>query len=224
MVVISNPDATFKERSICFVHKIFMISSLTTNHPPTRANSSAQVAHLRAVNSSDYAHERPIHLVTPEGQLHVHTASFRGSFSGVLSEALRAAGLGRRVLVAQFLKGGVDQGPQKGVRLCDHLEWLRPEITCCISEQDSPKESIIHKAAVSSIWRACKQRLLAGDLDQLVLDEIGLAIHLGYLDENELISTINKRPGSMDVILTGPSIPSQIMEMADQITKLRCGY
>ena len=42
-------------------------------------------------------------------------------------------------------------------------------------------------------------------------------------EENDLINTLEKRPSSMDVILTGPSIPSQVMEMADQITELRCG-
>ena len=68
----------------------------------------------------------------------------------------------------------------------------------------------------------CKSRLLEGDLDQLVLDEVGLAMKLGYLKEEDIISTLEKRPMTMDVILTGPSIPPQIQAMADQVTKLRC--
>ena len=63
----------------------------------------------------------PLHLVAPEGQLQVHTAPYRGSFASVLSQAMRAAGLGSRVLISQFLKGGVQQGPTGRVQLCGCL-------------------------------------------------------------------------------------------------------
>ena len=62
--------------------------------------------------------EPPLYLVEPEGQLQVHTAPYRGSFASVLSQAMRAAGLGSRVLISQFLKGGVQQGPAGRVQLC----------------------------------------------------------------------------------------------------------
>ena len=69
----------------------------------------------------------------------------------------------------------------------------------------------------------CKAQIIEGNIDQLVLDEVGLASHLGYIKENDLINTLEQRPSSMDVILTGPSIPSRAMKMADQVTELRCG-
>ena len=64
----------------------------------------------------------PVHLVAPEGQLHVHTAPYRGSFSNVFSQAMRAAGLGSRVLIAQFLKGGVQRGGSE-VLCVSHEGW-----------------------------------------------------------------------------------------------------
>ena len=57
-----------------------------------------------------------------------------------------------------------------------------------------------------------------------MLDEVGLASALGYLDEDELLSSLQQRPGSMDVIITGPAIPSSVMAMADQVTELRRGF
>ena len=68
------------------------------------------------------------------------------------------------------------------------------------------------------------QHLLKGDLDQLVLDEIGLAIGFGMIEEQSLVSALEQRSGSMDVIITGPAIPSCILEMADQVTELRRGF
>ena len=169
-----------------------------------------------------------LHIVRPEGQLQVHTAAYRGSFAVVLSEALRAAGLGRRVMVAQFLKGGVAQGPKGSIHLCGRLEWLRPSIESCLGEKaehnshEAKKKNEI--TAVEEVWEACREQILEGNLDQLVLDEVGLATYLGYLNENDLINTLEQRPGAMDVILTGPSIPSRVIEMADQFTELRSGH
>jgi cob(I)alamin adenosyltransferase len=162
-------------------------------------------------------------LVAPEGQLQVHTASFRGSFSGVLSQALRTAGLGSSVLIAQFLKGGVGQGPQSSLTLCDRLRWLRPSVMECLSDPASSRDDEV-KEAVQSVWEICKTHLLEGTLDQLVLDEIGLAIELGYLSHEDVLSVLEQRPSAMDVIVTGPAIPAEMMEMADQVTELRRGF
>tara|TARA_Y100001968_G_C19431182_1_gene757096 strand:- start:1868 stop:2464 length:597 start_codon:yes stop_codon:yes gene_type:complete len=168
----------------------------------------------------------PLHLVSTQGQVQIHTSSYRGSFSIVLSEALRSAGLGSKVLISQFLRGGVDQGPNGGINLCGRLEWLRPAIETCLPEKVSLDNCSLKKKseqkAIQEIWEITKSRLIEKKLDKIVLDEIGLAIDLGFIQEDDLISMINTRPSSTDIILTGPSIPNQVMEMADQITELRC--
>ena len=162
----------------------------------------------------------PLVLVAPEGQLQVHTAPYRGSFASVLSQAMRAAGLGSRVLISQFLKGGVQQGPAGRVQLCGGLVWLRPEVPLCLSSPGHPGGA----EAVAAVWSICRLHLIQGDLDQLVLDEIGLAVAFGYLDEADVIEALEQRPASMDVIITGPAIPAGVVEMADQVTELRRGF
>ncbi len=202
-----------------------MTASLIPNQLSNDQPLKGRTAALRAVEqTSDRA---SLHLVVPEGQLQVHTAPYRGSFSGVLSEALRAAGLGSQVMIVQFLKGGVNQGPNGIVELCGRLEWLRPSIPCCLPQtsfdQIENESTTNLEKAVEEVWMICRNRLLKGDLDQLVLEEVGLAISLGYLKEEDLISTLEKRPPAMDVILTGPAIPERITSMADQVTELRSG-
>ena len=202
-----------------------MTVSLSPTHHPRESrtvdHSTLEQAGLRRLPSVEV--RPPLYLVAPEGQLQVHTASFRGSFSGVLSQALRTAGLGSNVLIAQFLKGGVGQGPQSSLTLCDRLRWLRPSVTECLSDAAASRDDEV-KEAVQAIWQICKTHLLEGTLDQLVLDEIGLAIELGYLSHEDVLSVLELRPSAMDVIVTGPAIPAEMMEMADQVTELRRGF
>ena len=169
---------------------------------------------------------KPLQIVATQGQVQIHTSAFRGSFSVVLSEALRSAGLGSHVLITQFLRGGVNQGPTGAINLCGRLEWLRPAIETCLPEQISKEHLSLKRKyeekAIKELWEFCKERLTQRKLDKIVLDEIGMAINLGFIEEDDLIYMINTRPSSTDIIITGPSIPPKVMEMADQITELRC--
>ena len=196
-----------------------MTVSLTTSQRSPDARSKDHRA-LERAGLRPVALRSPLHLVAPEGQLQIHTAPYRGSFSNVFSQAMRAAGLGSRVLIAQFLKGGVCQGPKQCVRLCGGLLWLRPDVQACLTEPDQNDAD----QAVDEVWQICRQQLTGGNLDQLVLDEIGLAVGLGYVQEEDLVSALQQRPGSMDVIITGPAIPPAVMAMADQVTELRRGF
>ena len=169
---------------------------------------------------------KPLQLVATQGQVQIHTSTFRGSFSVVLSEAIRSAGLGSQVLIAQFLRGGVNQGPNGAINLCGRLEWLRPAIETCLQEKILEEHLSLKRKyeekAIKELWEFCKSRLIEKKIDKIVLDEIGIAISLGFIEENDLIFMINNRPSSTDIILTGPSIPPKVIEMADQITELRC--
>ena len=98
-----------------------MTASLSTSHRPGEVRSADHRTLERAgLHPLPPLPARPpLHLVSPEGQLQVHTAPYRGSFASVLSQALRAAGLGSRVMVVQFLKGGVAQGPDRRLPFVD---------------------------------------------------------------------------------------------------------
>ncbi len=167
-----------------------------------------------------------LQIISSQGQMQIYSSPYRGSFSGVLSEALRSAGLGSRVLIAQFLKGGVAQGPNQSIKLCGKLEWLRPNIYGCINHcktaNFNESKALSNEAkSIEEIWKICKEALANKNFDKLVLDEIGLAINFGFISEQDVINSLENRHDSVDVILTGPSIPTKVFSMADQVTQLR---
>jgi len=202
-----------------------LIKHQSRPEPPRRGGAPARPA-AAAPTAGRSGSARSLRLVAQqEGLLQIHTAPFRGSFSGVFSQALRSAGLGSRVLISQFLKGGVDQGLERSLWLCGRLQWLRPAVVGCLAEpQAAPDADPGDLAAVQEVWTYSREQLLAGQLDQLVLDELGLAVELGYLDAGEVLEALERRPSHVDVILTGPAMPAALLAMADQVTQLRRGF
>ena len=66
-----------------------------------------------------------------------------------------------------------------------------------------------------------QKKLQSGEYEQVILDEIFLAIEMKIIDKDDLISTLENRFISGDVILTGTDIPKDLLLMANQITQLR---
>ena len=62
---------------------------------------------------------------TQNGQIQIYQSSYRGSYSSIIRDSLRNAALGRKVLLVQFMKGGVKQGISNALKLCGNLTWVR---------------------------------------------------------------------------------------------------
>ena len=162
---------------------------------------------------------------TQNGQIQIYQSSYRGSYSSIIRDSLRNAALGRKVLLVQFMKGGVKQGIANAVKLCGNLTWVRSSHSFDqyhseeLRNNKNLKESI--QESIYELWNFCKEELLSGNNDQIILDEIFLAIKMKIIDKDDLISTLENRFISGDVILTGTDIPKDLLLMANQITELR---
>ena len=162
---------------------------------------------------------------TQNGQIQIYQSPYRGSYSSIIRDSLRNAALGRKVLLAQLMKGGVKQGVANAVKLCGNLTWLRSSLSFDqynseeIENNKNLKNSI-HES-INELWNFCKKELLSGKNDQIILDEIFLAVEMKIIDKDDLISTLENRFISGDVILTGTDIPKDLLLMANQITELR---
>ena len=162
---------------------------------------------------------------TQNGQIQIYQSSYRGSYSSIIRDSLRNAALGRKVLLVQLMKGGVNQGILNAQKLCGNLTWIRPSNSY---DQYEPENITNNKNLTKSInnsinelWDFCKKKLLSGEYDQIILDEIFLALEMNIISKDDLISTLENRFISGDVILTGTTIPKNFILMADQITELR---
>ena len=134
--------------------------------------------------------------LSQNGQIQIFQSSYRGSYSSIIRDSLRSAALGRKVLLVQFMKGGVKQGIANKVKLCGNLTWVRSahSFDQYHSEEIEKNQNLkktIHES-IYELWNLCKKELLSGESDQIILDEIFLAIKMKIIDKDDLISTLEK--------------------------------
>ncbi|MGK7888205.1 MAG: P-loop NTPase family protein [Leptolyngbyaceae cyanobacterium] len=165
------------------------------------------------------AHPRFPQLV--EGMLQVYASPHRHFFVHVMAQALQQAGQGTSVLIAQFLKGGIDQGPNHPVHLGQNLTWLRCDLSRCIT---TPEVESHERTALLDLWTHVQTVVHDGQYSFVVLDELSLAVSLDLIPLAEVLRFLKQRPSHVDVALTGPEIPTAIMDLADQVTQLRRSY
>lgn len=162
---------------------------------------------------------RPPYVV--EGLVQVFTCQHRSFFTNVMAQALRIAGQGTPVLVVQFLKGGIAQGCDRPVQLGQHLDWLRCNLPRSVNAPDLEASEV---TALVELWEHTKRVITQGKYSLVVLDELSLAINFGFIPEADVLECLRDRPSQVDVILTGPEMPENILNIADQITELRRTY
>ena len=206
-----------KIQIILYVEKKSKIMGISS--PNSYRESNLDVVKIGSPNKTN------LKRFTQNGQIQIYQSSYRGSYYSIIRDSLRNAALGRKVLLVQFMKGGVKQGVANAVKLCGNLTWIRSsesfdQYNSEDIKNDENLKKIIHKS-IYELWDFCKKQLLSGEHDQIILDEIFLAIEMKIINKDDLISTLENRFISGDVILTGTRIPKDLLLMANQITELR---
>ena len=192
-----------------------MVNSSTSNY----SKGDLDVVNINTANKIN------LKKFAQNGQIQIYQSPHRGSYSTIIRDSLRNAALGKKVLLIQFMKGGVNQGIANAVKLCGNLTWVRSSNSLDqynseeIENNKNLKQSI-HES-IYELWNFCKKEMQSGKNDQIILDEIFLAVEMKIIDKDDLISTLENRFISGDVILTGTCIPKDLLLMANQITELR---
>ena len=159
-------------------------------------------------------------LQTVEGTVQVYTSVHRSFFTNVMAQALRTAEQGKPTLVVQFLKGGIDQGPDRPMQFGQNLDWIRCNLPHCIHAAVSPEA----QQAVVDLWQHTQTVINKGRYGLVVLDELSLAVHYNLIPAEAVVALLRHRPPQIDIILTGPEMPESLLKVADQVTEFRRNF
>jgi len=152
------------------------------------------------------------------GLLHIFYGSGEGKTSAAVGIALRMCGSGGGVVFAQFLKDGTSSELSALAQLS--------KVTLCCAATARGMVYAMNQQEKEETAHNCLQRLqqafdLAQGADLLVLDEVIDACCLEMLDLQELLNLLDGRPETLEVILTGHSLPLALEKRGDYITHMQ---
>ncbi|MFA5194964.1 MAG: cob(I)yrinic acid a,c-diamide adenosyltransferase [Bacteroidales bacterium] len=146
-----------------------------------------------------------------------YTGNGKGKTTAAFGLALRAAGAGKNVYIAQFVKG-------KTYSEIKALRKYLPQITVeqfgrgCFIINEPTKEDI---DAAQKGLQIVKNNLQNGLYNLVILDEIFIAVYFKLISIDELRELINQKPEPTEMILTGRHAPQEIMDEADLVTEMK---
>ena len=142
----------------------------------------------------------------------------KGKTTAAMGQALRMAGRGRGVVIAQFLKGG-DSGERYALAQLSQVTLLPVPEQVKFSFQLTQEEREGEKARYLQLLSRAKAAAQEPQCGLLVLDEVCAAVNTGLLPLEEVLSCLDSV--SCEVVLTGRDPAPELWERADYITEMR---
>ena len=153
------------------------------------------------------------------GYIQVYTGKGKGKTTAALGLAVRAAGHGLRTEIVQFMKGWIDYGELKGVRMLDPFVTIHQAGRDTFVNKKNPDPEDVRLAREG--WELAKRLIQGKKADIVVLDEINCAMDFGLIPVDEVLDVLRKKPEGMELILTGRGAPEAVIEIADLVTEMK---
>ena len=152
-----------------------------------------------------------------KGLVIVNTGDGKGKTTAALGVIFRAWGRNFKIRMFQFIKHtGAQFGEQRAAaRLGIPIEALGDGFTWLSKDMDRTA------ALAQEQWKRCKEVILAGGEDIIVLDEFTYAMHYGWVAVADVVETLRQRPDVLHVIITGRYAPQELIDCADLVTEMK---
>jgi cob(I)alamin adenosyltransferase len=161
--------------------------------------------------------ERVAQASREKGLIIVHTGNGKGKTTAALGMVLRSLGHGYHVGIVQFIKGAWEPA-EKAIlsRFEPQLEFYAMGEGFTWDTQDRERDQEMANKA----WQKSLELIQNSDYRLVLLDEINIALKLGYLTPELVINGLAQKPDRTHVILTGRGAPKELIDKADLVTEM----
>ena len=150
------------------------------------------------------------------GMIHVYTGNGKGKTTAAFGLALRAAGAGLQVFIAQFAKG-MAYSEMNALKKLEHITIRQFGQDCFIINKPTDEDK---KMAVQGLQES-RKAMLSGKYDMIILDEAAIALYYHLFSLEELLELIDEKPFETEMIITGRYAPEKLIEKADLVTEMK---
>jgi cob(I)alamin adenosyltransferase len=155
--------------------------------------------------------------VEVKGYVQVYTGDGKGKTTAALGLALRAAGAGLKVYIAQFVKGGEYNELKALKRISDSITVKQYGRGCFIREAACEEDKLMASLALEEVEKI----MLSGSYQVIILDEVNIATYFSLIPVERLLEMIRKKPFGVELVITGRRADARILEIADLVTEMR---
>lgn len=149
------------------------------------------------------------------GYIHVYTGDGKGKTTAALGLALRAAGAGWRVFIAQFGKG-VATSELTSLRRFSDLITIRQYGGPSFGPRPAEPAPSVEQGLAE-----CRESLASGDYSLVILDEANLGPALRLFPIQRLLDLIDAKADGVEMVITGRAAHDSILARADLVTEMR---
>ena len=141
-----------------------------------------------------------------KGLIIVNTGNGKGKTTAALGVVLRSLGHGFKVAIVQFIKGGWEPAEKAALsHWPEQLEFHAMGEGFTWETQDRDRDIKTAQAA----WEKALTYIRDANYRTVLLDEVNIALKLGYLSVEQVLAGLEEKPEMTHVILTGRGAPAR---------------
>ena len=152
-----------------------------------------------------------------KGYIQIYTGCGKGKTTAAIGLAVRASGSKKRTYIGQFMKGQ-KYGELFALKDNPYIEIEQFGIGKCITKEEVTPEYI---EKTKKALEKCKDIIINGNYDIVILDEINVAIWFGLAGEKDVLEVADAKPKNLELILTGRYAPQALIDKADLVTEMK---
>jgi len=150
------------------------------------------------------------------GYTQVYTGNGKGKTTAAIGLAIRAAGAGLKVFIAQFIKMG-DYSEIKALKRFSDLITVEQFGLGRFTDGKPLPEDI--QAAQKGLKRV-KAIMAAEEYKVIILEEANVAAKYGLIRVQDLLGLIINKPCDVELVITGRHASARVIETADLVTEM----
>lgn len=150
------------------------------------------------------------------GYIHLYTGNGKGKTTAAIGLAVRAAGAGKKVFIAQFVKG-MHYAELDSLKRFPEIEIKQYGLDCFIKQKPTPKDIEAARAGLNEVTAAIGNN----SYNIVILDEICIALFYNLFGVDEVLSLLKNKPEQMEIVLTGRYAPNELIEISDLVTEMK---
>lgn len=152
-----------------------------------------------------------------KGYVQIYTGDGKGKTTASLGLALRAAGAGLDVYIAQFIKSGDYSEIKALARFAERITVEQFGRGRFIKGKPAPEDV----AAAQKGLQAIRSALDSGDYQVVIMEEGNVAAACGLFAVDEILDIMAGKPKDVELVITGRYADARVIEKADLVTEMK---